>query len=44
MANFAELNAQELNETNGGSVPALPIKIALITAATVYTVYRVITK
>lgn len=39
MANFAELSAQEMNETNGGSVPALPIKIATyLTAA--YLVYR----
>jgi lactobin A/cerein 7B family class IIb bacteriocin len=44
MANFAELNAQEMNETNGGSVPTLPIKAVLITAAAVYTVYRAIKK
>ena len=53
MANFAELNANELNATNGGSVslPMLPIKAVLDVAAKVaaatsvaYTVYKVITK
>ncbi len=53
MANFAELNANELNATNGGSVslPMLPIKAVLDVAAKVavatsvaYTVYKTITK
>jgi len=49
MANFTELNANELNYTNGGSVslPVFPIKVAIkIAAATsvAYTVYKTITK
>jgi len=53
MANFAELNVNELNYTNGGSVslPVFPIKVAIEVAAKVaaatsvaYTVYKVITK
>lgn len=49
MAKFAELNVNELNDTNGGSVslPVFPIKVAIkIAAATsvAYTVYKAITK
>lgn len=39
MANFAELNAQEMNETNGGSFPIIPTKAIVFGASVVYTAY-----
>jgi len=41
MANFAELNAKEMNETNGGIAPIL-IPVIVVPAA--YALYRALKK
>ncbi|WP_295070036.1 hypothetical protein [Ruminococcus sp.] len=39
MANFAELNAKEMDETNGGSLPMIPTKAIVFGASVLYTAY-----
>jgi len=41
MANFAELNAKEMNETNGGIAPIL---IPILVAPVAYAVYNALKK